>query len=400
MKRKIEKTIVGLLFSDVAGYSKLNEPQLRDFIEYVLPDVAGLLKKYRGDLLELNTWGDAVFAISPDPYRLARLALDLRHFYTKRGSSFHHLPDNLSCRIALHAGVVFTGYDPIRERKGVIGTQVNLAARIEPVTFPGEVWVTEQFRNLIDPKTDPKLAFDDLGERTLAKKFGSAHLYRLHWSDETPLQPNISGEGVEDILLNGKYIDSNEMAIIRDTNARCDVLTHWVAKPQKELRTTRFSKRPIGDPGKSKLFVTKLYETIQKLDNKKGLVKRIVCLNHESKAQHVRDLCNKFAKNQGLVLYITQDQHPFELFIVDDHVAFVGLTFPGIEEEHIDDWWLQIQKKETIAALTYYYDYVLCKRSTCVKDFRKSPISDEDLERLLKSAGFEIPSQVIEDHIF
>lgn len=185
----MERNIVGLLFCDVAGYSKLTEPQLRVFVERVLPEVAALVEDHRDQLMELNTWGDALVAISADPYVLAHLALALRDFYKNRNWIDDHLPENLSCRTALHSGVVFTGHDPIRRTDGIVGTQVNLAARIEPVTTPGEVWVTEQFMKLIDPQADPTLAFDDLGDRPLAKKFGSARLYRLRRAHEPETGP-------------------------------------------------------------------------------------------------------------------------------------------------------------------------------------------------------------------
>lgn len=180
----MQRKIMAILFSDIAGYSRLTEAQLRVFVQKPLADLAGLIDGVRDQLIELNTWGDAIVAVSPDPYVLSHLALDLRDFFRNRNWVDDNLPESLSCRIALHAGAVYTGSDPIRKKEGLVGTQVNLAARIEPVTAPGEVWVTEQFVKLIDPEGDPTLQFDDLGERPLAKKFGSARLYRLRRAQE------------------------------------------------------------------------------------------------------------------------------------------------------------------------------------------------------------------------
>jgi class 3 adenylate cyclase len=183
----MERKIVALMFSDVAGFSKLNEAQLGVFLTSVLPEIANLLKKYRNNFIELNTWGDAIVIATADPYALAHFALDLRDFFLNKNWSAIHLPQELSSRIALHTGVIFTGDDPIRGINGIIGTQVNLAARIEPVTPPGEVWATQEFRSMINTATDPALAFDELGERPLAKKFGSARLYRLRRHHDAPL---------------------------------------------------------------------------------------------------------------------------------------------------------------------------------------------------------------------
>ncbi len=186
----MERKLVGMMFSDVSGYSSLKEPQLRVFIETVLQEIAEVLNQARNDCLEINTWGDAIVAASADPYKLAHVALDLRDYFKNKNWEDSHLPSSLACRIALHAGVVFIGDDPIRQRPGIVGTQVNLAARIEPVTTPGEVWVTEQFAKMIAENVDKTIGFDDLGERPLAKKFGSARLFRLRRSHETAPAPN------------------------------------------------------------------------------------------------------------------------------------------------------------------------------------------------------------------
>ena len=175
----MNRRTVAILFLDVSGYSKLTEPQLNVYMQNILPELAKIIQPYSNNLSEINTWGDAIIAVSSDPYNIARLSLELRDFFKNRNWLNDHLPSDLSSRIALHAGAVTFGFDPIRNIKGIIGAQVNLAARIEPVTIPGEVWCTDQFMGLVDTGSDPKLAFDDLGECPLAKKFGSVRLWRL-----------------------------------------------------------------------------------------------------------------------------------------------------------------------------------------------------------------------------
>jgi class 3 adenylate cyclase len=178
--------VVGLLFADVVGYSKLTEPQLVTFVTKVLPDLnAQVVDPHRKDFIDLNTWGDGLVAMAPDPYRLADFALRLRDFYRNRHWHGDGLP-NLQCRIAVHQGRVCITEDPIRKTRTVAGQQVNMAARIEPVTDPGEIWVTEAFFHLIPPNQQLPFGFDALGPKELAKKFGSAHLYRLRraWEPE------------------------------------------------------------------------------------------------------------------------------------------------------------------------------------------------------------------------
>src|SRR5215475_512134 len=178
--------VVGLLFADVVGYSKLTEPQLATFMTKVLPDLAGqVVDPHRKDFVDLNTWGDGLVAMALDPYRLADFALRLRDFYRNRHWQGDGLP-NLLCRIAVHQGRVCIGEDPIRKTPAIAGQQVNMAARIEPVTDPNEIWVTEAFFHLIPADQQLPFAFDALGSKELAKKFGSACLYRLRraWEPE------------------------------------------------------------------------------------------------------------------------------------------------------------------------------------------------------------------------
>ena len=90
------------------------------------------------------------------------------------------LPENTNIRIALHAGPAYEIDDPVTGRPGFAGMHISRAARIEPVTPPGEVYVSEAFAAL--------LAFDDNQERfaceyvgtvPMAKEYGRFRTYRL-----------------------------------------------------------------------------------------------------------------------------------------------------------------------------------------------------------------------------
>jgi hypothetical protein len=51
-------------------------------------------------------------------------------------------------RIALHAGPVYSCIDPVTGNPNYIGSQVSHAARIEPVTPPGQVYASQAFAAL------------------------------------------------------------------------------------------------------------------------------------------------------------------------------------------------------------------------------------------------------------
>lgn len=139
----------------------------------------------------INSWGDAVVIVSEDSLALATTALDLGDLLNNQNWSSLELPA-LSSRISLHCGPIYFGKDPFSEVEGIVGTQVNLAARIEPVTLPGHVWATDNFISTLSLETQTNLAWDDLGERPLAKEWGAKRLYRLRRSHESVELPSLA----------------------------------------------------------------------------------------------------------------------------------------------------------------------------------------------------------------
>jgi class 3 adenylate cyclase/HEAT repeat protein len=174
---KPERVLSAILFADVKGYSSLSEHQLPVFALVALPGMADVLKNFHPSYV--NTWGDAIVAAFRDPLSAARCAIGLRDYFRATNWAEKHLPKELNLRLALHAGVIFLGEDPIKGGQGLIGTQVNLAARVEPITRPGQIWATGQFVTLLSNCPDDTIEVDDLGERPLAKKWGSERLYRI-----------------------------------------------------------------------------------------------------------------------------------------------------------------------------------------------------------------------------
>ena len=181
---KPQRKMAAILFGDVKGYSALTELQIKTFAETALYEMAEPLKDHSP--FYLNTWGDAVVAAFDDPLAAVKCALDLRDLFNNTNWAEKNLPSSLKLRLSLHAGVLFIGEDPIKGGSGLAGTQVNLAARIEPITRAGQVWATSQFVALFQQCQDDTIAYDDLGERPLAKRWGSERLYRFRRSMESP----------------------------------------------------------------------------------------------------------------------------------------------------------------------------------------------------------------------
>ena len=190
----MQREMMSVMFMDVKGYSKLNEPQLERFFQVVLPDVADQIS--RVPTRHVNSWGDAVVVVAADPMKLAGLALEIRDLFQTRNWQEIELP-RLACRIALHVGTIYFGTDPFSKKEGIVGTQINLAARIEPVTIPNQVWTTESFISLLSQDAQDNLEWDNLGKRQLAKDWGAKILYRIRYKHEPQLDSDFEKKTVD-----------------------------------------------------------------------------------------------------------------------------------------------------------------------------------------------------------
>jgi class 3 adenylate cyclase len=82
-------------------------------------------------------------------------------------------------RIGVHAGPVFSCFDPIIGRTNYFGSHVNRAARIEPVTMPGCAFASEQFAALLEVEARQDFVCEYVGVEELAKHYDRCPLYRL-----------------------------------------------------------------------------------------------------------------------------------------------------------------------------------------------------------------------------
>ena len=173
-----------MLFADVVGFSKLREEAAPSFFVEFLGQIAEVIKLSDPRPAACNTWGDGLFIVFDAVAAAADFALRLRDMVVENDWTRAGLPSDTNIRIAVHAGPVYRAYDPIIERDNYFGAHVNRAARIEPVTTPGSVFVSEQTACLLAAQGSRGFACDYLGVMDFAKQFGSGALYRLRRTDE------------------------------------------------------------------------------------------------------------------------------------------------------------------------------------------------------------------------
>jgi class 3 adenylate cyclase len=173
------RVLRAMLFGDVRGFSVLTDEQLPVFAARVLGALAAAMVPYREHVWHVNTWGDAIFLVLSDAPAAAACALALQDAMASVDLRSARLPEHLALRLGGHVGPVFPYRDPVVERPDFIGSHVSRTARIEPVTPPGAVYVTEPFAAALVLSGQPDLACDYVGHMPAAKAYGRLRMYRL-----------------------------------------------------------------------------------------------------------------------------------------------------------------------------------------------------------------------------
>jgi class 3 adenylate cyclase len=168
-----------LLFADVKGFSKLTDEQLPGFAGAVLGRFAEVLDRHADVVEHRNTWGDAIYVVVRDVTRAAACALELQETMQQIELSRAGLPEHLALRLGAHVGPVFPIRDPVLGTAGFMGSHVSRTARIEPVTPPGEVYVTEPFAAGLALNRTGDVASGYVGHLPAAKEYGRLRMYRL-----------------------------------------------------------------------------------------------------------------------------------------------------------------------------------------------------------------------------
>jgi class 3 adenylate cyclase len=173
-----------LLFADVMGFSGFSDSQVAAFCEGVLGGVNELVETSDSPPVELNTWGDGLFMVFENAVAGANFALrlcELMKIGNRDGRwGRYGLPEELFMRVSLHSSPVRQLKNPLTLKASHWGHNVSIAARIEPITPPNQVYGTASTAALIAAEGAAHLAADFVGMVPLAKAFGTLELFRIH----------------------------------------------------------------------------------------------------------------------------------------------------------------------------------------------------------------------------
>jgi class 3 adenylate cyclase len=168
-----------MLFGDIQAFSKLTDAQLPIFAAQIMGAAGRVVRAYADKIAFVNTWGDGIFAVFPDAGQAAHCALALQQAMRAIDFAGLGLPADLRLRLGGHLGPVYELPDPILGRLNYYGVHVSRAARIEPVTPEGCVYVTETFAAVLALHNAHEFACDYVGYTAMAKDHGRLRMFLL-----------------------------------------------------------------------------------------------------------------------------------------------------------------------------------------------------------------------------
>jgi hypothetical protein len=173
------RVVRAMLFADLHGYARVADAQLPSFLDAVMAPLASAIDGLGDAVLFRNTWGDGIYLVFRDVVSAASCAHRMQAVLQRVDRRAAGLPADLGMRVALHAGPVLEHVDPIRGTQGFYGREVTRAARMEPRTPEGAVYVTDQFAALLALEPDSETTCQYVGRLPSAKDFGTYPMYVL-----------------------------------------------------------------------------------------------------------------------------------------------------------------------------------------------------------------------------
>lgn len=173
------RALRAILFADMRGYGSLTEQQIPIFHREVFSKMADSCKLTGIELTHVNTWGDALFLVLDDVESAAKVAISMQHFMQNIDLPALGLPDSLALRIGCHYGPLHLLKDPFLGSSAMMGREVTIAARIEPLTEPGSIFVSEPFACALAISSQTDYRCEPIPDLKTTKDQGELTLFSL-----------------------------------------------------------------------------------------------------------------------------------------------------------------------------------------------------------------------------
>lgn len=189
-----ERQVTNIMFADVKGYSALSEQQIRIFHDKVVPSLETRISEFQFEYARL--WGDGIAIAAVSTKEIAKIATECRDFFLHRDYQDDGLPP-LTVRISIHHGEYYKGNGIFSSGGEIYGKTIIQAARIEPITQPGRIWVTEAVHVALRDVTEGEnrlFCTEEIGEVELPKGSGRINIWLLRRDREQKLSADEKSE--------------------------------------------------------------------------------------------------------------------------------------------------------------------------------------------------------------
>lgn len=171
--------MAAMLFADIAGFGALSDQQVMTSLETIFAPLTEAITKHPVLPCHRASWGDGLFLVYENVSDAAEIALKLQNMFSRINMVAAGLPADLALRIGGHFAPARFQRDPVTGRPSVYGSQVSYAARIEPETLPGSVFVSEHFAAALRLYGKNSYTAYFTGQQTLRKKSPAIRLFNL-----------------------------------------------------------------------------------------------------------------------------------------------------------------------------------------------------------------------------
>lgn len=224
---RVQRRLAAILAADVVGYSKLMEADEESTLRTLKSHreiIDGLIHHHDGRVF--STAGDSVVAEFRSAVEAVRAAMAIQQ---ELGTRNEALPrhDKMLFRIGVNLGDIMVDGDDL------LGDGVNVAARLEGLCAPGEVYVSGSVHDQVDGKLP--LRFEDKGEHTVKNIAKPVQVYRLR-----AIAENAHGRTVSEGAL--PLPDKPSIAVLPFDNMSDDPTQEFLADGVVEAITAALSR--------------------------------------------------------------------------------------------------------------------------------------------------------------
>jgi class 3 adenylate cyclase len=174
----VKRKLTAILAADAVGYSRhmaADEEGTMKILSAHRAVIDGIIEFHEGRII--NTAGDSVLAEFASPTDAVRCAVEIQDALKTRNDS---LPEvrRLYFRIGVNLG------DVMVKGEDLLGDGVNVAARLEGIAEPGNIYISSSVYDQISGKLD--LGFSDMGEQALKNIDRPIRVYRVEREGRRP----------------------------------------------------------------------------------------------------------------------------------------------------------------------------------------------------------------------